>query len=87
MLHLDHLALAGHVALVRPLRDHAVQPQALEAVEPVLGHRGVVGPRREQDDGLADRQSLGRLGANDRLQPRAALVERCRAKVAAVLCE
>ena len=37
LLHLDHrLARAGHVREPEPLRDHAVEPGGLEAVEPAV---------------------------------------------------
>ena len=39
VLDLDHGAAAGLVRAVEPLRDHAVQPGALEAVEPVPSRR------------------------------------------------
>ena len=73
MLDLGHLALAGQVAQVVTLGHHAVQPGALEHVEPFARDLRVAGRRRQQD-------RFGGIG-HDGLQGRAPLVERSLAQV------
>ena len=68
VLHLDHRALARLVAVAPRLRDDAVEPRALEALEPLLGDGSVVG------DGGDVHRSL--RVAEDVLQQGAALLER-----------
>ena len=47
MLDLDHRALARLVDALLRLHHHAVEPRALEARQPVGGHRAVAGCRRQ----------------------------------------
>src|SRR5207237_5410577 len=53
-------ARAGEVGEAEALRDHAVEPRRLDALEPVLGGRQVARERREAD---AFRRALRELGA------------------------
>src|SRR5581483_9914160 len=79
VLHLDHRAHAGLVRAVEPLRDDAVEPGALEALEPVLRQVAVARRRREV---------RGRADARERaLEPRAALREERTAQVVSAVRE
>src|ERR1700722_2276906 len=47
VLHLDHCPLARNIVAGRQLRDHAVQPGAFEASQPVECSRAVARNRRD----------------------------------------
>src|SRR5689334_18236825 len=49
VLDLDHRALAGLIRALEPLRDHPVEPGALEPIEPVGGELAVQRGGREVD--------------------------------------
>jgi hypothetical protein len=79
VLDLEHRPLAGLVGRVESFRDDAVEPGALEPVEPVGGRRAVAGRRRQVDR---------RLDAEERLlQPRAPLVLRHLAQILVAECQ
>jgi len=58
VLHLDHRPLVGRVGAVEALGDDAVEAPTLEAVEPALGHRGVLRGRREVERRHGVRQEV-----------------------------
>ena len=60
VLDLRHHALVGLVGEVGPLGDHAVQPGALEVLEPLLRDRRVARDRRDVDRRLARRPAPAR---------------------------
>ena len=67
------LPLARNVSAVPRLRDHAIQPRALELLEPLLGRLGVSGVRGQEE---------GRLGALEQLlETLAPIAQRQRAQV------
>ena len=73
VLDLEHRPLAGLVGRIEPLRDDAVEPRALEPLEPVGRGRAVPGRRRQVDR---------RLGvAEDGLEAGSAFALRDRAQV------
>ena len=49
VLDLEHRPLARLVGRVEPLGDHAIEPGALEPLEPVRGGRAIAGRRRQVD--------------------------------------
>ena len=77
VLDLRHRSLAGLVGRIGALRDHPVQPRALEDIEPSAGDRRVGRGRREM-------HRFGRI-AGQLLEPSAAFGEGAVAKVVVAL--